>query len=49
MFLLSFAYGVAVSVVRREMLAGFAPQLANDNDFRAALYATLIEPRLRHG
>lgn len=49
MFFLSFAYGVAVNVVRRALLTGFAPGLADDGEFRAALYATLVAPQLRHG
>ncbi|WOF44147.1 TetR family transcriptional regulator [Sphingopyxis indica] len=49
MAFLTFAYGVAVNVVRRDMLTGYAPQLANDDEFRAALCDTLIAPQLRHG
>lgn len=49
LFLLTFAYGVAAGAIRRDMIVGFAPDLAQDEGFRAALRATLIEPHFRHG
>lgn len=49
LFFLTFAYGVAVSVVRRDRIAGFVPQLADETAFRRALHAALIAPHIRHG
>src|SRR3546814_11411048 len=44
LFFLSFAYGVAVNVVRRALLTVFAPALAAVGEFRPPLYATLVAP-----
>ena len=48
-FFLSFAYGLAVNVVRRATMARLAPDLADEDVFRATLHDLLIEPHFRHG
>ncbi len=49
MVILHFSYGVSVMISRRELLVSHAPELADDEAFRAALCDTLIEPLFRHG
>lgn len=49
LFFLTFAYGVAVSVVRRERIVTFVPALADERAFRRSLHTALIAPHIRHG
>ena len=49
LFFLTFAYGVAVSVVRRDRIVAFVPALADEAAFRQALRASLVAPHVRHG
>src|SRR3546814_21113900 len=49
MFFLSFAYRVAVNVVRRALPTVFAPALADDGAFRLAPLASHVPPHPRHG
>lgn len=49
LFFLTFAYGVAVSVVRRDRIVTFVPALADDRAFRQSLHDSLVAPHIRHG
>lgn len=48
-FFMSFAYGLAVNVVRRATMVRLVPALADDGAFRVALRQALVDPHFSHG